>query len=146
MRLDTPFSISSTGSVTEPCKILGIDMQPGDAFFINMGGMHRDPDQWQKPEEFLPERFDSNSPYFLKPDGGKRNPLAFNPFLGGQRVCLGKTFAELTLKYTIPMYTYFFDFEWVDKNHYQERPKFEFGALWTRDMKMNFITKNKVEI
>lgn len=145
MRLDTPFSISSTSSVTEPCTILGINMQPGDAFFINMGAMHRDPDQWQKPQDFIPERFDPSSEYYSRPDGGKRNPLAFNPFLGGQRVCLGKTFAELTLKFTIPMYTYFFDFEWIDKEHYEKRPIYEFGALQNPEMKMNFITKNKIE-
>ena len=59
-------------------------------------------------------------------------------------MCLGKTFAELTLKFTIPMYTYFFDFEWVDKKHYEERPIQEFGSLWTHEMKVNFITKNKI--
>ena len=46
MRLDTPFSVSSTSSVTEPCTISGIPLEPNDAFFINMGAMHRDKDQW----------------------------------------------------------------------------------------------------
>ena len=46
MRLDTPFSVSSTSSVTEPCTISGIPLEPNDAFHINMGAMHRDKDQW----------------------------------------------------------------------------------------------------
>jgi len=113
MRLDTPFSISSTSTVTKPCTINKIQMEPGTAFFVNMEAMHKDPVEWQKPYEFIPERFMPDSEYFLRPDGKKRNPLAFTPFLGGQRVCLGKTFAEITLKFTLPMYTYFFDFEYV---------------------------------
>lgn len=105
-----------------------------------------DIDEWQKPKEFIPERFDPNSKFFKRPDGSKRNPLAFTPFLGGQRVCLGKTFAELTLKYTLPMYTHFFDFEWVNKDHYTNRPVYQFGAQNPPDLSMKFKIKNKVNI
>jgi cytochrome P450 len=62
--------------------------------------MH-DPDQWKSPEQFIPERFDHESPYYMKPDGTKRNPLAFSPFFGGRRVCLGKTFAEIVAKFVV---------------------------------------------
>lgn len=144
MRLDTPFDISSTNTVTEPCNIAGVDFKPGDAILINMGAMHMDPKQWIEPDRFIPERFDSNSKYFLRPDGGKRNPLAFTPFLGGHRVCLGKTFAEITLKYTLPMYTYFFNFEWRNKDFYQNRPRYQFGGMKTLEMPVTLTTKNKV--
>ena len=30
--------------------------------------------EWQRPREFLPDRFDPNSPLFLTPDGKKRKP------------------------------------------------------------------------
>ena len=46
MRLDTPFAISSTSTVTKPCTISGIPLVPGDAFFINMEAMHKDPLEW----------------------------------------------------------------------------------------------------
>ena len=145
MRYDTPLAISSTSTVTQSCVIDGIPMEPGVAFFINMEMIHRDKDEWQKPFEYIPERFDPDSEYFTRPDGGKRNPLAFGPFLGGQRVCLGKTFAELTLKFTIPMYTYFFDFEYVKEEHKKERPLYQFGSPSVQEIPMYFITKNKVE-
>ena len=51
-----------------------------------------------------------NSKYYRRPDGGKRSPYAFSPFLGGARVCLGKTFAEVTLKFMIPLWYHFFEF------------------------------------
>jgi cytochrome P450 len=48
--------------------------------------------------EFIPERFDSSSEIAKTPSGAKRHPMSFGPFLGGKRVCLGKTFAELMIK------------------------------------------------
>lgn len=52
------------------------------------------PEQWGEPEKYIPERFDPASPYFLTPSGKRRHPMSYGPFLGGKRVCLGKTFAE----------------------------------------------------
>jgi cytochrome P450 len=52
------------------------------------------PEQWSEPERYIPERFDPSSPYFLTPSGKRRHPMSYGPFLGGKRVCLGKTFAE----------------------------------------------------
>lgn len=144
MRLDTPFDVSSTMSVTEPVTMAGVPLQPGDAIVVNLGAMHHDRKEWIEPEKYIPERFDPNSKYFLRPDGSKRNPLAFTPFLGGHRICLGKTFAELTLKYTLPMYTHFFSYEWKNKEYYQTRPVYQFGALKTREMEVYMTIKNKV--
>ena len=145
MRYDTPFAISSTGSVTKDCFIDDVDLKVGDAFFINMEAIHRDPTEWKNPNDFIPERFDMNSEWALKPDGLKRNPLAFTAFLGGQRICLGKTFAELTLKYTLPMYTFFFEFEWENKEYYENRPRYQFGGQVPLKFPMRFKIKNKVD-
>jgi len=145
MRLDTPFDVSSTNTVTEPMKICGIDFVPGDAIQINMGAIHQDPEEWAEPSKFIPERFDPESKYALRPDGKKRNPLGLTPFLGGHRVCLGKTFAEITLKYTLPMYTHYFNFEWKEKEHYTDRPRYQFGSYQTREMPVYMTKKNKVE-
>ena len=146
MRLDTPFSISSTNTVTKPCVINNIPLKPGDAFFDNMEAMHKDKEEWHRPYDFIPERFMADSEYFTRPDGKKRNPLAFTPFLGGQRVCLGKTFAEITLKFTLPMYTHFFEFEYVKPEDLKKRPVYQFGAVKVPEIMMYFKTKNQVEL
>ena len=78
---------------------------------INFRALHFDPTQWIEPEKFVPDRFDSHSEWYKTPSGGNRNPLTFAPFLGGKRICIGKTFAEVTVRFTIPMLFYFFDFE-----------------------------------
>ena len=110
-----------------------------------MSEMHKNPKEWQKPFEFIPERFDSNSEYFKRPDGTPRNPLAFMPFLGGKRICLGKTFAETTLKLVLPLYFYHFDFEFVNKEDKENRPHYEIGGEQIKQIPVYFITKNKVK-
>jgi len=74
------------------------------------------PKEWREPKKFIPERFDFNSPYYLTPEidgqpGKKRHPMSFGPFLGGKRVCLGKTFAENVVKSIIPIILTQVDFE-----------------------------------
>ncbi|HEX5273120.1 MAG TPA: cytochrome P450, partial [Gemmataceae bacterium] len=47
---------------------------------------HRDPDFWDEPDRFKPERF-------LPGAGAGRPKFAYVPFGGGPRVCIGNTFA-----------------------------------------------------
>ena len=88
--------------------------------------MQNDPQEWIEPERYIPERFDNQSPYYLRPDGQKRHPLSFNPFIGGKRICLGKTFAEIVAKFIVPAMLCRMDFEFVDqeiKNGTKKKPK-----------------------
>jgi cytochrome P450 len=52
---------------------------------------------------FIPERFDPSSKYYLTPSGKKRHMNSFGPFLGGKRICVGKTFAEIVSKIVTPI-------------------------------------------
>lgn len=67
-----------------------------------MHHLHRNLKYWKEPEKYIPERFDPSSEYFLTPEGKKRHPMAFSPFFGGKRICLGKTFAETVSKIVGP--------------------------------------------
>merc|ERR1712070_1191327 len=107
--------------------------------------MHKSEKEWVEPYSFIPERFDPDSKYYKRPDGSNRNPLSYNPFLGGKRVCLGKTFAETTLKIVLPLYYHHFDFEFVNEEHKTKRPHYEIGGQSMIDIPINFITKNKVK-
>ena len=78
--------------------------------------MHHNPKEWIDHDTFIPERFDPNSKYFLTPSGNKRHPMSFGPFLGGKRICLGKTFAESILKCILPVIFNQVDFEFEDKD------------------------------
>jgi len=70
-----------------------------------MYACHFNEEQWQKPHEFLPERFDHSNQLSLTPSGKKRSPYALIPFSGGRRTCAGKTFAEAVLKTTAALLT-----------------------------------------
>lgn len=78
--------------------------------------MSHHPEQWQDPDRFIPERFNPESPYFKRPDGGVRHALALQPFLGGQRICLGKTFAELMVRFTISIMLWHYEFRLNDQD------------------------------
>ena len=80
-----------------------------------MGLLHHDEKHWgTNHNQFIPERFDSNSKYFKAPDGKARHPYAYAPFLGGHRICLGKTFAENVAKKMISMLLKFYTLEHAD--------------------------------
>ena len=86
----------------------------GHPFSISIYHLHNNPDEWIQPECFIPERFDPESPYYLTPKGTKRNPFSFSPFLGGSRICIGKTFVEAISKLTLPVLLTHFLFELPD--------------------------------
>lgn len=63
-----------------------------------MQGLGHNPDEWQRPMDILPERFNHDNPLSLRPDGKKRNSYSSSPFHGGNRVCFGKPLAEGEMK------------------------------------------------
>ena len=111
-----PPTVTSGCVFSETTEILGVTMRKGDLLVINMQQIQHDSKEWREPEKFIPERFDSQSEYYLRPDGGKRHPLAFNPFIGGKRICLGKTFAEIVAKFVVPALLTKYKFVFEDKD------------------------------
>eukprot|EP00028_Trichosphaerium_sp_Am-I-7-wt_P000059 CAMPEP_0168524260 /NCGR_PEP_ID=MMETSP0405-20121227/10536_1 /TAXON_ID=498012 /ORGANISM="Trichosphaerium sp, Strain Am-I-7 wt" /LENGTH=96 /DNA_ID=CAMNT_0008546417 /DNA_START=743 /DNA_END=1029 /DNA_ORIENTATION=+ len=69
---------------------------------------HRDPQWWNKPEEFLPERWDD--PHLLK------HPYQFIPFHAGPQICLGKGLALMEAKTVLIMLFQRFKFS-LDPTH-----------------------------
>ena len=114
LRVDTPVNNTSTLMFTEDVDICGYKIKKHDCFQIGNHNLHHNPEEWQEPERYIPERFDPSSPYFLTPAGKKRNPMSFMPFLGGKRICLGKTFAEVNSRIVGPAIFSQFNFEFVD--------------------------------
>ena len=83
-----------------------------------MTGLHRNGNQWQRPHEFLPDRFDPTHELSRTPSGGKRNPYSWLPFLGGRRICFGKAFAELNAKAILTIMTQNFEMCFANKELY----------------------------
>ena len=90
-----------------------IRMKKGQKMFIFVNEIHDDPQQWREPKQFNPERFNRESEWYLTPDGKQRDPLSFCPFMGGKRVCLGKTLAETVIRFTIPLIFYHLEMDFA---------------------------------
>ena len=114
LRLEPPVIFSGVMKLTEEQTINGLKILPSDSFIVSFQQLHHDPDQWIDHERFIPERFDHSSPYYLTPSGKKRHPLAFSPFLGGKRICIGKTYAEIVGKLVVTGFLARLDFEFED--------------------------------
>ena len=111
LRMQPPVYISSSCCMSEDVWCGPIKMRKDDPFSISIYHLHNNPEEWFEPERFIPERFDTESPYYLTPAGNKRNPFSFSPFLGGSRICIGKTFIEAVSKLTTPVLLANFDFD-----------------------------------
>ena len=73
-------------------------IKKGTDIQYNIYAIHRNPKQYQKPNEFLPERWDPENPLYLTPDGKPRSKFSWLPFSIGPRACPGQFFALLQLK------------------------------------------------
>uniref|UniRef100_H2ZAX2 Uncharacterized protein n=1 Tax=Ciona savignyi TaxID=51511 RepID=H2ZAX2_CIOSA len=68
--------------------------------------LHRNPEIWDEPEVFDPERFNVKN-------SAKMHPYAFVPFSAGPRVCMGQNFAMIEMKLIVSKLLLNFEF-WVD--------------------------------
>ena len=66
----------------------GYQIPKGTQVAVNHWALHNDPDAWEEPERFIPERYLDES--------GKLGPKPTNwlPFSAGKRVCLGEFVAK----------------------------------------------------
>uniref|UniRef100_A0A1B0FQR6 Cytochrome P450 n=1 Tax=Glossina morsitans morsitans TaxID=37546 RepID=A0A1B0FQR6_GLOMM len=93
LRLYPP--VASIGrQVTEDLVIEDLNIPAGANVSVPFYLVLRDPDYYDEPDIFKPERFDSAV-------GQKINPFAFTPFSAGPRNCIGKKFAMLEMKSTV---------------------------------------------
>ena len=107
--------------LNETVKLGGVTVPARQGMFILIYHLHNNPKEWIEPSKYVPERFDPDSKWSLTPSGNKRHPMSFTPFLGGKRVCIGKTFAESFGRIMVSMIVSQLEFEFVDpkyKNFY----------------------------
>ena len=123
LRIKPSARITFTHKVTETIRVNGFNIRDDHPMLISIYSLHHNPLEWRDPEKFIPERFDPTSEFYLRPDGKKRNPFSFGPFLGGRRICIGKTFAENIAKCVLSIILNQVKFEFIDKSLYERYPR-----------------------
>ncbi|XVF49776.1 hypothetical protein PTKIN_Ptkin04bG0042000 [Pterospermum kingtungense] len=86
-------------------KLGGYDIPSNIAVLVNACAIQRDPNWWEKPEEFIPERFENSSVDF------KGQDFHFIPFGIGRRGCPGMPFGVASVEYVVANLPYWFD--WI---------------------------------
>ena len=117
LRLQTTAPVSVVYEATEDVTLGKYRFNKNDIFTVILQSLHTNPDEYQRPMEFIPERFDNSNDISLTPAGKKRNVSSWAPFFGGNRVCFGKSLAEGELKIAAIYMTQLFDFKFEDPKY-----------------------------
>jgi cytochrome P450 len=97
---DWPRKVPPEGAV-----LAGKFIPGGTVVHMQMYAVHTDPNLWEEPDKFMPERWLKENP---------TEPLSeVIPFSRGVRVCLGRNLAKAELRMVLSMLIYYFEFERV---------------------------------
>ncbi|XVF49798.1 hypothetical protein PTKIN_Ptkin04bG0044600 [Pterospermum kingtungense] len=103
LRLHPAAALSVPRETIASVKLGGYDIPSNTTVLINIWAIQRDPKWWEKPEEFIPERFENN------PVDYKGQDFHFIPFGIGRRGCPGMQFGVASVEYMIANLLYWFD-------------------------------------
>ncbi|MFS7917541.1 putative costunolide synthase [Helianthus anomalus] len=89
----------------EDCMVDGYDIPLNTRILINAWACGTDPDSWEDPDSFIPERFESGVISYL----GSEFELV--PFGGGRRICPGISFGVGIIENALANLLFHFDWE-----------------------------------
>ncbi|MFE9933979.1 cytochrome P450 [Streptomyces sp. NPDC005533] len=78
------------GVVDQPTELAGYPMRPGHRVAVSPFFIHRDPELYDRPMEFLPDR------WLHRSSTASPAKYANMPFGGGPRICLGAHLAMVS--------------------------------------------------
>ncbi|XP_030512356.2 desmethyl-deoxy-podophyllotoxin synthase-like [Rhodamnia argentea] len=108
------------------CKIKGYDIPAKSRVLIHAGALGRDPNHWEDPEKFQPERFLESPVDFIG------TYYHFIPFGFGRRVCPGIAFAMANIELLLALLLYHFDWALPDGQTPEELDMIEDFAATVR--------------
>lgn len=89
----------------ERCNLEGFEIQPKTLVLVNVWAIARDPEFWENPCQFLPERFFNND------IDVKGRDFGLIPFGSGRRMCPAMHMGLATVELTVANLLYSFDWE-----------------------------------
>ncbi|XP_057873228.1 cytochrome P450 81Q32 [Cryptomeria japonica] len=108
MRLHPPAPMLMPHKSIEACTVGGYHIPAGTMLMVNAWVIHRDPKLWNKPLDFIPERFMEKG---MEMDNiqMKGNEFEMLPFGAGRRGCPGTTLAMCMVQTTLAILLQSFD-------------------------------------
>ncbi|KAF8006774.1 hypothetical protein BT93_K0936 [Corymbia citriodora subsp. variegata] len=108
LRLHPPVPLLLPRNALKDANFMGFDIPKDTQVFVNVWGIGRDPDSWEDPLAFKPERFlESNIDY-------KGQNFELIPFGSGRRICVGISLADRVVHLGLATLLYHFDWELGD--------------------------------
>ncbi|GMN70436.1 hypothetical protein TIFTF001_039479 [Ficus carica] len=105
MRLHSPLPLLAPRETTARVQMRGYDIPAKTMVLINAWAIQRHPDLWERPEEFVPERFENNLIDLSSQD------FQLLPFGVGRRRCPGLAFGIASVEYLVASLLYWFDWK-----------------------------------
>lgn len=90
LRLYPPLMTFTTRSAEEDWRYGKYLIKKGTSVMVPLYQLHHDPQYWVEPEKFDPDRFSPENKHLI-------NPIAYQPFGIGPRVCIGQRLSLLEL-------------------------------------------------
>ncbi|KAK7334442.1 hypothetical protein VNO80_26199 [Phaseolus coccineus] len=102
LRLHPAAPLLAPRETASSVKLRGYDIPAKTLVYVNAWWIQRDPEVWERPEEFIPERY-----------GDNHVPLKgqFIPFGFGRRACPGVTFGLASVEYILANLLYWFNWK-----------------------------------
>ncbi|XP_057785736.1 iridoid oxidase-like [Salvia miltiorrhiza] len=105
MRLHPPLPMLLPRKAREDTKFMGYNIPKDTTLIVNAWAIHRDPDSWDDPLSFKPERFLNSS------IDHKGQHYEMIPFGSGRRSCVGMLMGERMVSLTLARLIQSFDWE-----------------------------------
>ncbi|GJU97221.1 cytochrome P450 [Tanacetum coccineum] len=115
-RLHPPLPLLIGRCPSESCNVAGYTVPKGANVYVNVWAIHRDPQYWDNPLEFNPNRFLSVDDGTTKFDYNGYNPN-FIPFGSGRRRCPGVPLGEKMLVFFLASMLHSFDWTLPNGEH-----------------------------
>lgn len=136
LRLHPPLPLLLPRESSAPIKLGDYDIPAKTRLFFNVWAMQRDPKLWNRPEQFIPERFSDNPIDFTGQD------YEYMPFGSGRRGCPGLSFGLIAVEYVVASLLYWFNWELPDGANGESLDMTEaYGLTVTRKANLYLIPK-----
>lgn len=124
LRLHNPAPLGLPKENREKCELNGFEIPEKSRFIINAWAINRDPNTWDDPDSFHPERFRNSTLDYRGID------FKYTPFGAGRRMCPGISFALANLELPLASLLYHFDWKLADGIGYKDLDMTEvFGVV-----------------